>query len=340
MRLQTLINITFFVLFTFGPTALGRVAPKNSVGRVVTVKGAVLVRGQQLKAGDYVFLQDVIETKADSYAKLFLADRTVVDISPSSSFRMNEFQLNDISDRVVDGTVAFGEVRSLVSKKLNQKGRFNFRTRASVLAVRGTEFFVTSNDRTDKILVTEGKVWVDTLKGKPGVGREAILTPGQQWNNRVAGRIDSTAVTANAERTTEVISLPRRDLASFSTNHRVRDNTFTKAVTYTDEPVAKNANEETGKGSGKDATDRKNGKPDAADKKTGATAAAAAGSGVLGTISQTVEQTVLADKKITPSVDSSVVSVPGMSRRPTDTIPPVNGNDQTGSLINIKVKVN
>jgi len=329
MRLKTLINICFLTLFSFGPTVQGRVAPANAVGRVVTVKGDVSVRGQQLKAGDYVFLQDVIETKTESSAKLFLNDRTIVDISPSSSFRLNEFKLNDVADRVVDGTVAYGEVRSLVSKKLNQKGRFNFRTRASVLAVRGTEFFVTATDRTDKILVTEGKVWVDSLgKGTKG-GREAILTPGQQWNSRVSGRVDS-ATLANAERQTEVISLPRRDLASFSTNHRVRDNTFTKSVTFTDEPASKT---EEAKPATKENPDRRGTSTKAEEKK-----AAASDTGVLGTIQQTVDQTVLADKKITPSVDSSVVSVPGLNRNPT--LPPVNGNDQTGQMINIKVKVN
>ena len=92
MRLKTNINIGFLVLFTVGQSLQGVSVPNNAVGRVVTVKGNILVRGQSLRAGDYILQQDVIETDANSAAKLLLNDRTIVDIFPSSSFKVNEFK--------------------------------------------------------------------------------------------------------------------------------------------------------------------------------------------------------------------------------------------------------
>ncbi len=321
MRHSILITFCFLSVFLVEPEASGGQKSAKSIGRVVTVKGAVTAKGKPLAVGDPVYLTDVIETKENSSAKLLLSDKTVVDIAPSTSFHISDFKLNSVADREVDGTVDFGEIRSLVSKKLNQKGRFNIRTKSSVLAVRGTEFFV----RDGKITVTEGKVWIQSTQGK-GAGSQAMITPGQQW--RVTG-------SDGGKRSMEVVTVPKNELNQLTTSRRVRDNTFARTVTF---GTPENRNEGSNAGSKKDSS---NGLSKNKDKKDGS--GFTVGGGTMDTIQDTVDKGILADKRTgggVGNIDSSVVEVPGLSRDPVDTVRKINGNDPLNQIINVKVKVN
>lgn len=198
-------------------------------GRVVTVHGKATIKRKVLHVGDSIKVGEVIETAKDTYVKLWLRDRSIIDIGPLSSFHIDEFKLGKIKDRAVELTVDHGRVRSYVHNKLNDKGKFHLRTKTSVLAVRGTEFLVNSSlegdGSKDTITVLEGKVAVDHAL-EPSQ-KEVLLIPGHQLTT------DSTPMIQqdNAPSMGRLTSLSAKEAEQTGTAYRVQDNTFKESVT-------------------------------------------------------------------------------------------------------------
>ncbi len=72
-----------------------------------------------------------------------MTDRTIVDLGPSSLFKVNEYQLKNGSDRNVDLSLDYGTARSSVNQPItSDKGKFTIRTKAATMGVRGTEFII------------------------------------------------------------------------------------------------------------------------------------------------------------------------------------------------------
>jgi len=327
--------VTFFLLCAFTITLFGEAAGENSespVGRVVTVNGFAFIGTRQLKVGDRIFRSDVIETKKNSAVKLLLLDRTVVDVGPVTSFHVNEFKVDSIPEREVDAGVDFGQIRSYVSKKLNEKGRFNIRTRTAVLAVRGTEFFVrhdpTNKINTDRITVSEGRVWVNSVQNASG-RQEAILTPGQQWNNST----QSVATAAASSRGSEVVSVSRQEISQIAATNRVKDNTFQAAVTIKSTPENKSASSDS-KGSESGRSERSSG-----DSKSEDRAKSEEPQGTMAVIQETVTGKLQTPDSAMAVVDPSSIAVPGIRESPTDVVKPVSTTDTFDQSIIIKVRV-
>jgi len=325
-------NPTFFKILTLSALLLGAIAfgqerKGKGIGRVVTVSGSAQVLGRQLKVGDSVYVADTILTGPESTVKLLLADRSVIDISPSTSFQLSRFKLNKMSDREVEGKVDFGQVRSLVSKKLNEKGRYNFRTKSSVLAVRGTEFFLRAGDEKlpDLATVGDGTVWASSTAGK--ASKEAVLKPGKQWTNRAAfngGR--DTASTGGLAGTTEVKTLSRGDFSRFVAANRVRDNTLNTALVI-------GGSESGDRAPAAEAGDKPETKGKKNEKKD-------SGNTTLDTIQETVNKTIVADNKQAPVIDDKNISVPGMNRNPVEVVKPISTNEPQNQIVNVRVKIN
>ena len=123
------------------------------VGKVVTLQGKVLVRNQNssdplkpLKLGDSVTEGSMINTSSDGSVKLLMRDKTLLDLGPSTLFKIDEYQINtQAKDRQADVSIDYGKMRALVSKKMGNKSKFKVRTRSATMGVRGTEFVVLSN---------------------------------------------------------------------------------------------------------------------------------------------------------------------------------------------------
>lgn len=118
-------------------------------GQAVSVSGKVLVRNEKsqnqmsfLKAGDKIVEGSIINTGSTGSAKLLMTDKTIVDLGPSSLFKINEYQLNKGGDRKVDVALDYGQIRASVNQPVNDKGKFTIRTKAATMGVRGTEFVV------------------------------------------------------------------------------------------------------------------------------------------------------------------------------------------------------
>lgn len=128
--------------------------PSIVAAHIVTVSGKVRIRKDGSKdpkdvrfarAGDTVMVGDVINTPSDGTIKLLLKDRSLMDLGPSSLFKLNAFKSNGGKDREVESTIAYGSLRAAVTQKLEGRGNFRVRSPSATMGVRGTEFVVKSD---------------------------------------------------------------------------------------------------------------------------------------------------------------------------------------------------
>ncbi len=220
----------------------------DCAGEVVSVSGSVYVRQDQagrdpaslkhspsnssdmteVKPGNNIYENDVINTGSDGKLKILLKDKTIVDIGPSSLLKMSEFKLKSGANRQVNMDMQFGKMRLGVTKKLDDNGKFKIKTRAATMGVRGTEFVVSSPLQAEKtappqteVTVLQGKV--DFVKSGSTDTKAIPLNAGTS--------ISSTTIASN----NTPIKLNNSQMANVASSSRVSDNTFTKSVTI--EPV-------------------------------------------------------------------------------------------------------
>lgn len=179
------------------------------VGTVASISGKASVNQKALVAGSPISPGDRVETGTNGRVKLLMKDQTVVDLSPSTRFDVKKYDLKNKDGRQIDIGSDQGTVRTLVNKKLEKKGRFQFHTRTSVLAVRGTEFFVQTppGNGAVSVTVTEGNL-VANLPSLPPVE----IGTSQQWSGG------------------EIAPASGREIASVTETARVADNTFESFV--------------------------------------------------------------------------------------------------------------
>jgi len=182
----------------------------SPVGKVVILKGVARTQKGPLKIGDPIFPKDVISTEKNSAVKVLMTDRSIIDVTEQTVFRVDGYELKNVHDRKVDLSVDFGRIRSSVNKKLNQKGSFLIRTKSSVLAVRGTEFVVASKEidgkMKDEITVFEGKVDVASHLATHPVS----LLPGSQLSFETASGVETPRRSWDTFRVRE-LSTPQMD---------------------------------------------------------------------------------------------------------------------------------
>ena len=143
----------------------GALAPLSShaeesiiAGHIVNVAGRVRIRKDGSKdtkdirfarAGDVVLVGDIINTPSDGMIKLLLKDRSLMDLGPSSLFKVNAFKSLGNNERQVDSTIMYGNLRAAVTQKIEGRGHFKVRSPSATMGVRGTEFLVRSSMPND-----------------------------------------------------------------------------------------------------------------------------------------------------------------------------------------------
>lgn len=152
---------TFFSLVTF----VG-LASAAQLGKAISVEGDVkLVREKQelvLKPKDLIQESDIIITGKRSSVRVLMIDQTILDINEGSQLKMSKLTGAD-NDRSADLDLDFGKMRTSINKKVKSGNNFKIKTKATVFAVRGTDFLVTAAEAgKDKLVVFEGAVATQT----------------------------------------------------------------------------------------------------------------------------------------------------------------------------------
>src|SRR5690348_16685947 len=100
------------------PSAPSRAADR--AGTIVNVSGNVLVRNvtgagaaaAQAKAGDKLHEGHVINTASDASVKILMADKTIIDLGPSSLFKVDEYKVvAGADDRKATLDLEYGRIR-------------------------------------------------------------------------------------------------------------------------------------------------------------------------------------------------------------------------------------
>jgi hypothetical protein len=137
------------------------VAAQGADARLVSLEGDVRLRvpggEREARAGEALEARWVLLTGSRSGAKLLLPDQTVIDVGADSSFQVTAGSTLDENERNALMNLDFGHVRASVNRKLKQGEKLEIKTKASVFAVRGTEFVLQGDERTT-LSVLEGVV--------------------------------------------------------------------------------------------------------------------------------------------------------------------------------------
>lgn len=226
------------------------------VGQAVSVSGKVLVRNEKatnaqmsfLKPGDKIGESTIINTGSTGAVKLLMTDKTIVDLGPSSLFKVTEYKLNQGSDRKVDVSLDYGQIRASVNQPVAEKGKFTIRTKAATMGVRGTEFVVTAAlppKAGEPVPSTQTQVTV--MKGRVDVSD--IKTPNLPPVQVKAG-MQFQKVSLDA--TAKVSQLDAKQLQAVKAEAFQKDMTFLQAVAI--EPESKQSS----------SSDKKEGSPQTA----------------------------------------------------------------------------
>ena len=214
------------------------------VGEIVSVSGVALLRPdaatnrgstKPAKAGDQVFAGDVINTSSTGGVKILFKDRTVVDLGPTTLFKIDQFTNAGSKQREAQLNVEYGSVRAAVTEKIEGKGKFNIKSKSATMGVRGTIAFAEvgspgvgktpdtnggakSNDPGHStFLITQGQGVV--TNGGGGGALPVVLNPGDQTKSSGDGgpaHKETLSPTQFAARVQTVQSMSRSTDNAFS----------------------------------------------------------------------------------------------------------------------------
>lgn len=143
-------------------------------GLFMVVKGTVkIISGKDksqnaAKVGSKVFSGDTVVTEKDSRAKIVMADRNVLQLSPDTKFEITNYKTSAVeSERTAQLALMQGKVRAQVEQKYGEKNKFEMKTPTAVAGVRGTQYVIQYNPSTavTSIMVMSGKVIATPLSG-------------------------------------------------------------------------------------------------------------------------------------------------------------------------------
>ncbi|NQU59324.1 MAG: FecR domain-containing protein [Rhodospirillales bacterium] len=159
-------------------------------GRVLKIQGTAeasrgLKKAREITAGTNVGKGDIIRTNIDSRLRFELKDGTLVTLSESSIFVIDDFDYSDAGgqpDKVALRLVK-GAFR-LISGKLaiNNIEKFTITTPVATIGIRGTDFWVGPSQEGIGVLLFSGRgIFVENNSGRVEInepGQGTVVNPG------------------------------------------------------------------------------------------------------------------------------------------------------------------
>lgn len=161
---------------------LASAQPGKPIGRVVALQGSVMVlhtdspRSEPLQVQSPVYQDDLIQTLADSKAKLVLVDGTELTLGPEGALRLTAYVYTPRQEHQQSVLTLFFGVFRIVVEKLLPHGTFEVQTSNAVAAIRGTDWMAQVEPGATAVVVLDGTVAVTHVR--PDVGGEVILQAG------------------------------------------------------------------------------------------------------------------------------------------------------------------
>jgi hypothetical protein len=180
---QSALVFTFCLIFF----SLSSAQAQDVSGVMMVVKGDIKVtskdgKTESGKVGKKVTAGDTVAAGADARAKIVMADKNVINISPDSKIVIEKYENDGKDKKNVELNVVYGKVRASVEQKYDgEKSKFNVKTPSAVAGVRGTDFMTSYNpsNKVSQVITFTGTV----AFGQPGPGgsiqNPVFVQPGQ-----------------------------------------------------------------------------------------------------------------------------------------------------------------
>jgi len=176
----------------------GRAHAQSEAGAVAALVGALQVQRegagwQTASIGVPVFVGDHFRTGANDRAMLVLRDDTVLTLGSDTEATLNRQNLDEAAGRVQSGVkLAKGTVRAWVADYYRQpRARFEVETPTAITDVRGTEFIIRYEPKTDTSDIV-GIVDEVEVIGKLGVIGRAVRVSPNMYTRVQKGRFPET----------------------------------------------------------------------------------------------------------------------------------------------------
>lgn len=155
-----LCSVVFFSPYSEAAEKIGEFSLAE--GKVDVLKGGELP-ASSAKAGDPLFVKDVVRTKSGSRADILFTDGNIVKISQRSRIDISEYMPNkgviNLPRGKVEASVKLlGEAAKSISD-IEGANRFEIHTPNAVAGVRGTHYFVSHLKNVSVVFVKEGNVY-------------------------------------------------------------------------------------------------------------------------------------------------------------------------------------
>ncbi len=194
------------LLLCFSPLAYAG----DMYGMFMVVKGEVFVINAQnqknpVKVGSKILPGETVVSGKDSRAKIVMSDRNVMNISPETTLKIEQYT-NDAKtgEKNVQLNLIDGKARNNVEQKYDgEKSKFIMKTATAVAGVRGTQFFVAYNARSQmtQVVTLKGQVAFAPVSIDGSVGQPVMVNKGQ-----------ATSVAAGAAAPEPPKTLPKEEL--------------------------------------------------------------------------------------------------------------------------------
>jgi len=188
-------TVNWILSFAFAMAFSFAVQAQNVQGVMMVVKGDIKVtsadgKTEVAKVGKKVSAGDTITAGPDSRAKIVMADKNVINVSPDSKIVIEKYENDGKDKKNVELNVLYGKVRASVEQKYDgDKSKFNVKTPSAVAGVRGTDFMTGYNagTKTAQFITFSGSVAV----GQPGPGgtiKNPVFVQAGQMTQAGAGK--------------------------------------------------------------------------------------------------------------------------------------------------------
>ncbi len=175
MRLLTVVLSVSFIGFSAH-------SADKMYGVFMVVKGKVQIlkdgKGSDAKVGAKIYEGESVVTVTDARAKIVMSDRNVLNISPETTLKIAKYE-NDAASgaKNVELNLEKGKVRSNVEQTYDgEKSKFQIKTPTAVAGVRGTQFQMGFDVKTQSttIVTFKGSVTLATIAGGKVVGTVTV----------------------------------------------------------------------------------------------------------------------------------------------------------------------
>ncbi len=336
---QKFTNLTILFVLTFATAAI---ADDAIIGKIAVINGKVTIKSasgtsKSANPGDTLANNDVVNTEAGASAKLLFTDQSIIDLGANSSFKVSDYALKSTDNRTGTFSLLFGKMRSLVTKKVGDKGKVQYKVGNSVMGVRGTEFVIDAPKGANgavsipKLVVVSGIVAVGNISGaapvlvKQGEALTANFGAAASAPSGTGGAAGATGPSQTSENAPTVQKVSSSEMQSVVSSSKAVDNTFDAAVTI--KPAESNSE----KGSSEKGSNEKGegGQGKGGEKSSGGNLALATVQSVVGaSVTAQTEQSAKQEMKQPP---------PEFINRNGSFLPPV--NLVPGGLVHLSVGV-